>query len=70
MLIKSVSAIWSLVSEPSFERLGVGGVIFIIGAIIYIVNLLLGFARRGRPLPIDGIGLMVLGIGISLFLRW
>jgi len=51
------------------QHLGVGGVIFIIGAIIYVVNLLLGLARRGKALPFDGVGLMVLGIGIALFLE-
>ena len=55
---------------PELQRLGVGGVIFLIGAIIYVVNLLLGLARRGRPLPFDGVGLMVLGIGIAMFLKW
>jgi len=55
---------------PELQHLGVGGVIFLIGAIIYVVNLLLGLARRGRPLPFDGVGLMVLGIGIAMFLKW
>ena len=55
---------------PELHHLGVGGVIFVIGAIIYVVNLLLGFARRGRTLPFDGVGLMVLGIGIALLLKW
>ncbi|MEK6289339.1 MAG: hypothetical protein AABO57_26805 [Acidobacteriota bacterium] len=55
---------------PDLQQLGVGGVIFIVGAIIYIVNLLLGLARRGKPLPFDGVGLMVLGIGIALLLKW
>ena len=55
---------------PELHHLGVGGVIFLIGAAIYIINLLLGLARRGRALPFDGVGLMVLGIGIALLLRW
>jgi hypothetical protein len=55
---------------PELQHLGVGGVIFLIGAIIYVVNLLLGLARRGRALPFDGVGLMVLGIGIAMFLKW
>lgn len=54
---------------PDLQHLGVGGVIFIIGAIIYVVNLLLGLARRGKALPFDGVGLMVLGIGIALFFK-
>jgi hypothetical protein len=55
---------------PNLQHLGVGGVIFIVGAAIYIINLLLGLARRGRVLPFDGVGLMVLGIGAALVLRW
>ena len=55
---------------PNLQHLGVGDVIFIIGAIIYVVNLLLGLARRGKALPFDGVGLMVLGIGITLLLKW
>jgi hypothetical protein len=55
---------------PSLQHLGVGGVIFVVGAAIYIINLLLGLARRGKPLPFDGVGLMVLGIGIALLLKW
>lgn len=55
---------------PELNHLGVGGVIFVIGAIVYIVNLLLGLARRGRTIPFDGVGLMVLGIGIALLLKW
>jgi hypothetical protein len=54
---------------PDLQHLGVGGVIFIIGAIVYVVNLLLGLARRGKALPFDGVGLMVLGIGIGLFFK-
>ena len=55
---------------PELQHLGVGGVVFLVGAIIYVVNLLLGLARRGRALPFDGVGLMVLGIGIAMFLKW
>jgi hypothetical protein len=54
---------------PNLQHLGVGGWIFIIGAIIYVVNLLLGFARRGKALPFDGVGLMILGIGIAAFFK-
>ena len=54
---------------PDLQHLGIGGWIFLIGAIIYIVNLLLGLARRGKALPFDGVGLMVLGIGISIFFK-
>lgn len=55
---------------PEIQHLGVGGVVFLVGAIIYVVNLLLGLARQGKILPVDGVGLMVLGIGIALFLKW
>ncbi|HWO02544.1 MAG TPA: hypothetical protein VNS63_25095 [Blastocatellia bacterium] len=55
---------------PEIQHLGVGGVVFLIGAIVYVVNLLLGLARRGNAIPFDGVGLMVLGIGIALFLKW
>jgi hypothetical protein len=55
---------------PEINHLGVGGVVFLIGAVVYVVNLLLGLARRGRALPFDGVGLMVLGIGIALLLKW
>ena len=55
---------------PELHHLGVGGVIFLIGAIIFVVNLLLGFARRTKTLPFDGVGLMVLGIGAALLLKW
>ena len=55
---------------PELKRMGVGAIIFLIGALIYAINLLLGLARRGRTIPVDGVGLMVLGIGLSLLLKW
>ncbi|MEK6325082.1 MAG: hypothetical protein AABN33_25875 [Acidobacteriota bacterium] len=54
---------------PDLQNLGVGGIVFIVGAVIYLINFLLGLARRGKPLPVDGVGLMVLGIGIALLLK-
>jgi len=51
-------------------RMGVGTIIFLIGAAIYLINLLIGLAGRGRTIPVDGIGLMVLGLGLSLLLKW
>ena len=54
---------------PNLQHLGIGGVIFLIGAVIYVVNLLLGLARRGKALPFDGVALMVLGIGVALLLK-
>jgi hypothetical protein len=55
---------------PESGRLGVGSVIFLIGAVVYIINLAISLSRRVRPLPVDGFGLMVLGIGLALPLRW
>jgi hypothetical protein len=55
---------------PDLKRLGVGGIIFLIGAVIYVINLLLGLSGRARVVPFDGVGLMVLGIGIAMFLGW
>ena len=54
---------------PNLQHLGVGGWIFIIGVVIYVVNFLLSLARRGRAWPFDGVGLMVLGIGIAAFFK-
>jgi hypothetical protein len=55
---------------PELQHLGIGAVLFLVGAVIYVVNLLLGLARRGRALPFDGVGLMVLGMGVAMLLRW
>ena len=55
---------------PELGRLGVGGIVFLIGAVIYAINLLIGLARRGKTLPLDGVGLMVLGIGLTLLFKW
>ena len=41
---------------PDLGRLGIGGIIFLIGAVIYIVNLVISLSRRGKPLPADGVG--------------
>ena len=54
---------------PNLQNLGLGGIIFLVGAIIYVINFVLGLARRGKTLPVDGVGLMVLGIGIALVLK-
>lgn len=50
-------------------RLGVGAIIFLIGAIIYIVNLVIVLSGRAKAIPTDGVGLMVLGLGLALLLR-
>jgi hypothetical protein len=55
---------------PNLNRLGVGGIIFLIGAIIYLINLVLALGNRPKTIPVDGIGLMVLGIGVALLLKW
>jgi hypothetical protein len=49
-------------------RLGVGAIVFLIGAVIYIVNLVIVLSGRGKAIPIDGVGLMVLGLGLALLL--
>ena len=54
---------------PNLQNLGIGGIIFLVGAVIYVINLILGLARRGRALPFDGVGLMVLGLGIALLFK-
>ena len=54
----------------NLNRLGIGGIIFLIGAAIYIINIALAWGKRRTTIPIDGIGLMVLGLGIALLLRW
>jgi hypothetical protein len=52
------------------NRLGIGGILFLIGAVIYVINLVLLMRKRRSTLPIDGVGLMVLGLGMALLLRW
>jgi hypothetical protein len=52
------------------NRLGFGGLIFLIGAAIYIINIALAWGKRRTTIPIDGVGLMVLGLGMALLLRW
>ena len=51
------------------NRLGIGGIIFLIGAVIYAVNLIIVLSGRGRAIQVDGVGLMVLGIGLALLLN-
>jgi hypothetical protein len=54
----------------NLNRLGIGGIIFLIGAAIYIINIALAWGKRRSSIPIDGVGLMVLGLGFALLLRW
>jgi hypothetical protein len=54
----------------NIHQLGIGGIIFLIGAVIYIINLLYALGKHAKGIPIDGIGLMVLGLGMALLLRW
>lgn len=50
------------------SHLIVGVIIFLVGAIIFLANQVLGLVRR--PLiPLDGVGLMVFGLGLALLLR-
>jgi hypothetical protein len=51
-------------------RLGVGGIIFLIGALIYVINFVISLFKSQNSIPVDGVGLMVLGIGVALILRW
>lgn len=55
---------------PNLNHLGIGGIIFLIGAIIYVINLVIGLVGKNtKSIPIDGTGLMVLGIGLTLVLK-
>ncbi len=54
----------------NLNRLGIGEIIFLIGAAIYIINIALAWGKRRTSIPIDGVGLMILGLGIALLLRW
>jgi hypothetical protein len=54
---------------PNLNNLGIGGIVFLIGAIIYVINLVLGLSKQGKTIPIDGVGLMVLGLGLALLLK-
>lgn len=51
------------------EHLGIGEVVFIVGAAIYVINLLTLLLRKRSALGIDGIGIMVLGLGLSTLFR-
>jgi hypothetical protein len=53
----------------NLNRLGIGGIVFLIGAVIYVINLALLLGKRRRTIPIDGVGLMVLGLGLALLLK-
>jgi hypothetical protein len=53
----------------NLHQLGIGGIIFLIGAVIYIINLLYSLGKHSKGIPVDGVGLMVLGLGIALLLR-
>ena len=59
-----------MLAMPELNHRGVGTVIFLVGAVIYVVNLLMSLMRRGRPLSLDGVGIMALGIGLALLLKW
>jgi len=59
-----------MIAMPELSHLGVGTVVFLVGAVIYVLNLLMSLMRRGRPLAVDGVGIMILGIGLALLLKW
>ena len=52
-----------------FDRLGIGGIVFVAGALIYIVNFIAALGGRSKGIPADGVGLMVMGIGLTIFFR-
>ena len=54
----------------NLNQLRIGGIIFLIGAVIYIINLLFTLGKHAKALPIDGVGLMILGLGVALLLKW
>jgi len=54
----------------NLNQLGIGGIIFLIGAVIYVVNLIISLSKQPKTIPIDGVGLMVLGLGLALLLKW
>jgi hypothetical protein len=51
------------------NRMGIGSIIFLIGAVIYVLNLIVNFMGRGMVIRIDSIGLMILGIGLFLVFK-
>jgi len=54
----------------NLNQLGIGGIIFLVGAVIYVINLALALGNRRKTIPVDSVGLMVLGLGLALLLRW
>jgi hypothetical protein len=54
---------------PNIGNLSIGALVFLAGAILYVINVVLALAKK-RPLAVDGVGLMVLGIGLVLVLKW
>lgn len=53
----------------NLNQLGIGGIIFLIGTVIYIIDLLYALGKQTKAIPIDATGLMVLGLGPALLLR-
>jgi hypothetical protein len=53
----------------NLNQLGIGGIIFLVGAVIYVINLVLVWGSRPKTIPVDGVGLMVLGLGLALLLK-
>jgi hypothetical protein len=53
----------------NLNQLGIGGIVFLIGAVIYIFSLLYAMGKHSKTIPIDGVGLAVFGIGPASLLR-
>jgi hypothetical protein len=51
-------------------RFGVGEIVFLIGAVLFIVNLVIRLSGRGKQITIDETAVMVLGLGLALLFRW
>jgi hypothetical protein len=54
----------------NITHLGIGGIVFLIGAVIYLINLLYALGKHAKAIPVDGVGLMTLGLGLALLLKW
>jgi hypothetical protein len=54
----------------NLNRLGIGEIIFLVGAVIYVINLALALGKQRKTIPVDSVGLMVLGMGLVLLLKW
>ena len=53
----------------NLSHLSIGTIVFLIGAALYVIHLILSLAKKRDVIPFDGVGLMVLGIGLVLVLK-